>query len=236
MTAAKYLVSIVVPVFNEESSLQKVLRALENLADSRMTFEVIAVDDASTDRSLAILNQALADGVINKVLAHEVNLGKGAAIRSGFACASGNILVTQDADLEYDPREIPDLVAPIIDGYADAVFGSRFQSSRPHRVLYFWHRVGNGLLTLLSNMCTNLNLTDMETCYKALTIEVYRKIDLTENRFGIEPELTAKIAKLGVRVYEIGISYRGRTYAEGKKIGWRDGFRAIYCIIKYRFF
>ena len=165
-----------------------------------------------------------------------MNQGKGAALRSGIRLATGDVVIIQDADLEYDPSQYPRLVAPIAENRADVVFGSRFMGAEPHRVLYFWHRMGNGLLTLLSNMCTNLNLTDMETCYKVFRREIIQAIPIEENRFGFEPEITAKVARMGCRIYEVGISYYGRTYAEGKKIGYKDGFRAIYCILKYNLF
>jgi len=174
--------------------------------------------------------------LIDQLVMHEKNQGKGAALRSGIRAATGDVVIVQDADLEYDPNEYPRLLAPIAEDRADVVFGSRFMGAAPHRVLYFWHRLGNGFLTLLSNMFTNLNLTDMETCYKAFRRSVIQSIEIEEDRFGFEPEITAKVSKLGCRIYEVGISYYGRTYAEGKKIGYRDGFRAIYCIVKYNLF
>jgi glycosyltransferase involved in cell wall biosynthesis len=173
---------------------------------------------------------------VDQLVLHDRNRGKGAALRSGIALATGDMVIIQDADLEYDPQQYPRLLAPIIENRADVVFGSRFMGAEPHRVLYFWHRVGNGFLTLMSNMFTNLNLTDMETCYKAFRREIVQSIVIEEDRFGIEPEITAKVARLGCRIYEVGISYYGRTYAEGKKIGYRDGIRAIYCIVKYNLF
>jgi glycosyltransferase involved in cell wall biosynthesis len=176
------------------------------------------------------------EGRVDKVIYHERNSGKGSAIRNGIKEATGDIIIIQDADLEYDPNEYPIVIGPILENKADVVFGSRFISNRPHRVLYFWHSVGNSILTFVSNMFTNLNLTDMETCYKAFKREIIQSINLEENRFGIEPEITAKVSKLRCRIYEVGISYYGRTYEEGKKIGWKDGFRAFYCIIKYNVF
>jgi len=194
--------------------------------------EIIVVDDGSSDGTREKISGPLRP-LIDQLVMHEVNQGKGAALRSGIRAATGDVVIIQDADLEYDPNEYPNLIAPIAEDRADVVYGSRFMGAAPHRVLYFWHRLGNGFLTLLSNMFTNLNLTDMETCYKAFRRSVIQSIEIEEDRFGFEPEITAKVAKLGVRIYEVGISYYGRTYAEGKKIGYRDGFRAIYCIVKY---
>jgi glycosyltransferase involved in cell wall biosynthesis len=199
--------------------------------------EIVVVDDFSIDGTREILRTVESNGSGKfQIIYHDKNKGKGAAIKSGFALANGDILIIQDADLEYDPQEYPKLIKPIVDGKADVVYGSRFSGGGPHRVLFFWHYVGNTFLTLLSNMCTNLNLTDMETCYKAFKKEVLSRIDIKENRFGFEPEFTAKVAKLRCRIYEVGISYSGRTYSEGKKINWKDGVWAIWCIIKYNFF
>jgi len=192
------------------------------------------VDDGSSDGTRELLQGLQADDLT--VLLHERNRGKGAALATGFAAARGEICIVQDADMEYDPSEFPLVIGPIVQGKADVVFGSRFQGAAPHRVVYFWHRVGNGFLTLLSNMFTDLNLTDMETCYKAFRTEVIQSIHIREKRFGFEPEITAKVARRGCRIYEVGISYYGRTYAEGKKIGWKDGVRAIWCILKYNLF
>ena len=224
--------SVIVPCFNEVNTLQDLLVAVKNCGVEDL--EIIVVDDFSTDGTRDVLKN-LEDKSI-KVLYHERNRGKGAALRTGFKSATGEICIVQDADLEYDPKEFPLLIEPIIRNKADVVFGSRFQSGRPHRVVYFWHRMGNGFLTLLSNFFTDLNLSDMETCYKAFKTEVIKSIDIKENRFGFEPEITAKISKMDLRIYEVGISYYGRTYDEGKKIGWRDGVRAIYCILKYNLF
>jgi glycosyltransferase involved in cell wall biosynthesis len=193
------------------------------------------VDDCSRDNTRAILKSEIAP-LVDKILYHEVNQGKGAALRTGIQAATGDVVVIQDADLEYDPNEYPLLIEPILHDKADVVFGSRFMGGHPHRVLYFWHRVGNGFLTLLSNMFTNLDLTDMETCYKVFRREIIQGITIEENRFGFEPEITAKVAKTRCRIYEVGISYYGRTYDEGKKIGWKDGVRALYCIVKYNVF
>jgi len=225
-----HTVSVVIPCYNEAATLEQLVDAV--LAAPVDSMEVILVDDGSRDGTRELIRDKL-EARVAKVIFHERNQGKGAALRSGFAAASGDIVMVQDADLEYDPRDYPKLLAPILEGKADVVFGSRFAAGEPHRVLYFWHSVGNRMLTLLSNMLTDLNLTDMEVCYKAFRLEVLRKITIEEDRFGFEPEITAKVARLGCRIYEVGVSYAGRTYAEGKKIGWRDGLRAIWCILKY---
>ena len=225
--------SVVIACYNEVATVQRLLGAVR--AAPWPEKEIIVVDDFSSDGSRALLQGELR-GMVDRLVLHDRNRGKGAALRSGIQVATGGVVIIQDADLEYDPNEYPRLLAPIVEGRADVVYGSRFMGGAPHRVLYFWHAVGNSFLTLLSNMCTNLNLTDMETCYKAFRREVIQSIEIEEDRFGFEPEVTAKVAKLGCRVYEVGISYYGRTYAEGKKIGYRDGFRAIYCILKYNLF
>lgn len=222
--------SIVIPCFNEVQTIDQLFSAV--LASEVEDKEIIIVDDASTDGTRSKLEE-LAKHPATTVVYHEENQGKGAALRTGFAQAVGDIVVVQDADLEYDPREYPKLMEPILEGRADVVFGSRFAGGQSHRVLYFWHYAANKILTLTSNMFTNLNLTDMETCYKAFRREVIQSIEIKENRFGVEPEVTAKVARLGCRIYEVGISYSGRTYAEGKKIGWRDGARALWCIFRY---
>jgi glycosyltransferase involved in cell wall biosynthesis len=220
--------TVVVPCYNERATVETLLRSV---LDSPWVAEVVVVDDGSTDGTRDIL--AALDEPRVQVHLHDVNRGKGAALRTGFALATSDYCIVQDADLEYDPSEYGELLGPLEAGLADVVYGSRFVSSRPHRVLYFWHSVGNRFLTLLSNMFTDLNLTDMETCYKAFRREVIQSIEIEEDRFGFEPEVTAKLARSGCRIYEVGISYSGRTYDEGKKIGWRDGVRALVCIVKY---
>jgi len=222
--------SVIIPCYNELGSIEQVvLSVIEVIGDEG---EIIVVDDCSTDGTRELLKQNI-DGKLARVIYQDVNQGKGAALRTGFAAATRDIVIVQDADFEYDPRDYPIVIEPIINGKADIVYGSRFIGHRPHRVLYFWHRMGNGLLTLMSNMLTNLNLTDMETGYKAFRREIIQSIEIEENRFGFEPEITAKVARGRYRIYEVGIGYFGRTYVEGKKIGWKDGFWAIWCILKY---
>jgi glycosyltransferase involved in cell wall biosynthesis len=226
-------VSIVIPCYNERDTIDGIIAAVRAVA---LPFEkeIIVVNDCSTDGTEKKLDRYAKDTDIT-LLRHEKNQGKGAALRTGLKAATGDVMIIQDADLEYNPQEYSILLQPIVDGIADVVYGSRFRGGAPGRVLYFWHRMGNGVLTLMSNMFTNLNLTDMETCYKVFTKEVISKLTIEENRFGFEPEITAKIARMRprLRIYEVGISYRGRTYEEGKKIGWKDGVRAILCILKY---
>ena len=226
---SKVILSIIIPCFNESKTILSLIDAVKKSPVKNR--EIIIVDDGSHDGTRDILNQL--DDPEVRIIFHSKNKGKGAALRTGFNEAKGDICIVQDADLEYDPQEFPLVIQPILDGKADVVFGSRFQSGRPHRVVYFWHRVGNGLLTLMSNLFTDLNLSDMETCYKAFRREVIQSVNIRENRFGFEPEVTAKISKMNIRIYEVGISYYGRTYDEGKKIGWKDGVRAVYCILKY---
>ena len=228
------LLSIIIPCFNERATIETVIERV--LACPHADKEIIVVDDGSTDGTRDVLRRLVNEATGVRLFFHELNQGKGAAISTGVREASGDVVIVQDADLEYDPQEIPRVIAPILDGRADVVYGSRFAGGDAHRVLYFWHRVGNGLLTLLSNMLTDLNLTDMETCYKAFRAPIIKSMTIEETRFGFEPEITCKVARIpGVRIYEVGVSYSGRTYAEGKKIGVRDGFRAIYCLFKYRF-
>ena len=228
-SAERPLLSVVIPCFNEAATILDLLERVRSAPVASK--QIIVVDDGSTDGTRELLQGLRADDLT--VLLHERNRGKGAALATGFAAARGEICIVQDADLEYDPAEYPLVIGPIVQGKADVVFGSRFQGAAPHRVVYFWHRVGNGFLTLLSNMFTDLNLTDMETCYKAFRTEIIQAIPIREKRFGFEPEITAKLARRRCRIFEVGISYYGRTYDEGKKIGWKDGVRAVWCILKY---
>ncbi len=229
--------SIIIPVFNEEVTILNILnKLLEIELIGGLKKELVMVNDCSSDRSEKLILTFIKEHPETEIIyeKHQKNQGKGAALNTGFQKATGDILIVQDADLEYDPHEFNRLLKPILDGFADVVYGSRFKGSNPHRALFFWHTIGNNFLTFLSNIFSNLNITDMETCYKMFRSEIIKSIQIKENRFGIEPEITAKIAKIkNIRIYEVGISYYGRTYEEGKKIGWKDGFRAIYCILKY---
>lgn len=226
------MISVVIPVFNEKKTIEEIIERVKAVPIDK---EIIVVDDFSTDGTREILSQIEKSNNV-KVFYHDRNQGKGAALRTGFEKVSGGIVIIQDADLEYDPQEYPKLIKPILDGKADVVYGSRFMGGEPHRVFYFWHLVGNKILTLLSNMFTNLSLTDMETCFKVFKKDILEEITIEENRFGFEPEITAKLAKMDIRLYEVGISYYGRSYMEGKKIGWKDGISALRVIIKYNLF
>jgi len=229
--------SIIIPAYNEDKTIQLILDKIKHvILINDIQKEIIIINDGSTDNTEKWVSTYIEDNtnLDIKYFLHETNKGKGAAIHTGIKHATGEYLIIQDADLEYDPNEYNLLLKPVLDGYADVVYGSRFMGGKPHRILFFWHSIGNKFLTFLSNMFTNLNLTDMETCYKLFRTDIIKKIQLKENRFGFEPEVTAKISKLkNIRIYEVGISYYGRTYQEGKKINWKDGFKAIYCIIKY---
>jgi glycosyltransferase involved in cell wall biosynthesis len=233
-------ISIIVPAYNEASTISNIIDKLINLSlINNINKEIIIVNDCSTDNTAAIVENIISmyPGSEIYFISHEKNSGKGAAIHTGIKNATGDYLIIQDADLEYDPNEFNILLKPVIDGYADVVYGSRFLGGSAHRILFFWHTIGNKFLTFLSNLFTNLNLTDMETCYKLFKTDIIKGIKLNEKRFGFEPEITSKISKVkNIRIYEVGISYYGRTYAEGKKINWKDGFRAIYCIIRYNLF
>ncbi|NBV14533.1 MAG: glycosyltransferase family 2 protein [Sphingobacteriia bacterium] len=232
--------SIVIPAYNEGRTIHKILNKIRDMELVQgIEKEIIVVNDCSKDNTVEAVEKYCQEnpGLPLRFISHEVNKGKGAALHTGIEHATGEYLIIQDADLEYDPREYNDLLKPVLEGFADVVYGSRFMGGNPHRILFFWHSIGNKFLTFLSNMFTDLNLTDMETCYKLFRTDLIQKIDLKEKRFGFEPEVTAKIARVkDIRIYEVGISYYGRTYAEGKKIGWRDAFRAIYCILVYNLF
>lgn len=234
------ILSIIIPVYNEEKTIHSIIQTVKSVEiridDQLIEKEIIVVDDCSKDRTREILKKDI-EPIVDKVLYHEVNQGKGGAIHTGLNYFNGDLVIIQDADLEYNPHEYPRLLKPIVENKADVVYGSRFMGGDAHRVLYFWHYVGNKFLTLLSNMFSNLNLTDMETCYKVFRKEIIKPIKLEQKRFGFEPEVTAKIAKIiDCRIYEVGISYYGRTYQEGKKINWKDGISAIWCILRYNIF
>jgi glycosyltransferase involved in cell wall biosynthesis len=231
--------SIVIPAYNEERTIHLILDKIKKVDLTGIEKELIIVNDCSSDNTEESIRSYIQNNpeLHIQYFKHEKNQGKGAAINTGIAKATGDFLIIQDADLEYDPNEYSLLLRPMLDGHADVVYGSRFMGGNPHRILFFWHSIGNGILTFISNMFTNLNLTDMETCYKLFRMEIIKSITIQENRFGLEPEITAKISKIpNIRIYEVGISYYGRTYEEGKKIGWKDGFEAIYCIFKYNLF
>jgi glycosyltransferase involved in cell wall biosynthesis len=226
-------VSIIIPVYNEEATLKTIVEKVQAAGAAGLEKEIIIVNDCSTDNTSEIIRQLQLESPDIRVFHHDVNKGKGAALSTGFQHATGDLVMIQDADLEYDPGEYPRLLRPVLDGKADVVFGSRFLGGDAHRVVYYWHYVGNRILTTLSNMFANINLSDMETCYKLFKRDIIQRIKIEEARFGFEPEITAKVAHMKVRIYEVGISYYGRTYEEGKKVGWRDGIHAIWCILKY---
>jgi glycosyltransferase involved in cell wall biosynthesis len=239
MTGRSNLLSIIIPAFNEEKTIVSVLEKISNINLGPVNKEVIVVNDHSTDNTIKVIEQYIKEKTSEniRVFSHEKNSGKGSAIHTGIRNSTGDYLIIQDADLEYDPDEYQHMLNPILDGFADVVYGSRFMGSNPHRILFFWHTVGNRFLTFLSNVFTNLNLTDMETGFKSFRSEIIKNINLKEKRFGFEPEVTAKISKIpGIRIYEVGISYYGRRYEEGKKINWKDGLRAMYCIFRYNLF
>lgn len=230
------VLSVVMPAYNEEHTIEQIVEQVLEVSLDGVEKELVIVDDCSRDRTWEIVSRLAAEHDNVVALRHEKNQGKGAALRTGFSNCTGDFVIVQDADLEYDPRQYPVLLEPILKGHADVVYGSRFLGVGAHRVVYFWHAMGNRFLTLLSNMFTNINLTDMETCYKLFRREIIDKLKIEESRFGFEPEITAKVARMKARIYEVGISYHGRTYEQGKKIGWQDGVRAIWCILKYNLF
>jgi glycosyltransferase involved in cell wall biosynthesis len=233
------ILSVIIPAYNEERTIISIIEHVINAETPGIEKELVVVDDCSADRTSELVKDFISKNPSANIqlYRHEKNAGKGAALHTGIAKAKGDFIIVQDADLEYDPREFKDLLKPILEGFADVVFGSRFMGSNPHRILFFWHTIGNKFLTFVSNMFTNLNLTDMETCYKLFRADIIKSLNLREKRFGFEPEVTAKVSRYpNVRLYEVGISYYGRTYAEGKKINWKDGLRALYCIVKYNVF